>query len=59
VGRARRRAALQGAPQAPVLFIKTANTFSAQGAAIPLPARVPEVDVGASVGLVIGHFEVF
>lgn len=44
-------------PQAPVLFIKTANTFSAQGAAIPVPARVAEVDVGATVGLVIGNFE--
>ena len=28
-------------PQAPVLFIKTANTFSAQSAAISLPADVP------------------
>ncbi len=46
-------------PQAPVLFIKTANTFSAQGAAISLPADVPEVEVGASVGLVIGNFECF
>jgi 5-oxopent-3-ene-1,2,5-tricarboxylate decarboxylase/2-hydroxyhepta-2,4-diene-1,7-dioate isomerase len=60
VGRACRGAALQGVPpQAPVLFIKTANTFSPQGAAIPLPERVAEVDVGASVGLVIGHFEDF
>ncbi len=49
----------KGAPQAPVLFIKTANTFSPQGAAIPLPARVAEVDMGASVGLVIGDFEGF
>jgi 5-oxopent-3-ene-1,2,5-tricarboxylate decarboxylase / 2-hydroxyhepta-2,4-diene-1,7-dioate isomerase len=47
----------KGAPQAPVLFIKTANTFSPQGAAIPLPARIAEVEVGASVGLVIGNFE--
>jgi 2-keto-4-pentenoate hydratase/2-oxohepta-3-ene-1,7-dioic acid hydratase in catechol pathway len=46
-------------PQAPVLFIKTANTFSAQGAAISLPADVPEVEVGASLGLVIGILNVF
>ena len=46
-------------PQAPVLFIKTANTFSPQGAAVALPTRVAEVDVGASVGLVIGNFEDF
>jgi 5-oxopent-3-ene-1,2,5-tricarboxylate decarboxylase/2-hydroxyhepta-2,4-diene-1,7-dioate isomerase len=49
----------KGAPRAPVLFIKTANTFSPYGAAIPMPARVAEVDVGASVGLVIGNFEDF
>lgn len=47
----------QAPPQAPVLFIKTANTFSEHGAAIALPARVTEVEVGASVGLVIGNFE--
>lgn len=46
-------------PQAPVLFIKTANTFSPQGAAVALPTDAPEVEVGASVGLVIGNFESF
>ena len=46
-------------PQAPVLFIKTANTFSTQGADISLPADVPAVEVGASVGLVIANFESF
>ena len=46
-------------PQAPVLFIKTANTFTAAGAAIPLPASAPEVEVGASVGLVFGNFKDF
>ncbi len=44
----------KAAPKAPVLFIKTANTFSPQGAAIALPPNVPEVDIGANVGLVIG-----
>ena len=46
-------------PQAPVLFIKTANTFSPNGAAIALPASVPEVEIGASIGLVIGNSEGF
>ena len=46
-------------PQAPVLFIKTANTFSPQGAAVALPTDVPAVEVGASVGLVIGNFDDF
>ncbi len=43
----------QAPPQAPVLYIKPANTFSAHGAAIPVPARIAEVEVGASVGMVM------
>jgi 5-oxopent-3-ene-1,2,5-tricarboxylate decarboxylase/2-hydroxyhepta-2,4-diene-1,7-dioate isomerase len=46
-------------PQAPVLFIKTANTFSPNDAAIMLPSSVPEVEIGASIGLVIGKLEGF
>jgi len=41
-------------PVAPVLYLKTANTWSTHGSAIPVPARVPEVKVGATVGMVIG-----
>lgn len=41
-------------PRAPVLYVKTANTFSPAGAAITVPARVPEVEIGATVGLVVG-----
>lgn len=41
-------------PQAPILYIKTANTFSADGAAIALPADVKEVQIGAALGIVIG-----
>jgi len=44
----------KGAPRAPVLYVKTANTFSPHGADVPLPARVPEVDIGATLGLVVG-----
>lgn len=40
-------------PKAPVLYIKTANTFSANGADIPVPARVPQVEVGATIALVM------
>ena len=43
----------QAPPKAPILYVKTANTFSAEGAAIPVPARVPEVEIGATVGLVM------
>ena len=41
-------------PKAPVLYVKTANTWSACGAAIAVPARAPQVEVGASLALVIG-----
>ena len=40
-------------PKAPVLYVKTANTFSPSGTLIPVPARVPEVEIGATVGLVM------
>lgn len=40
-------------PKAPVLYVKPANTFSANGAAIVLPAAVPEVEIGATVGMVM------
>lgn len=41
-------------PKAPVLYVKPANTWSADGAAIPVPARVPEVEVGATIAMVMG-----
>ncbi|WP_421953499.1 fumarylacetoacetate hydrolase family protein [Polaromonas sp.] len=44
----------KAAPRAPVLYVKTANTWSTHGARIPVPARVPEVEVGASIAMVIG-----
>lgn len=42
----------KAAPQAPVLYVKTANTFAANGAAVAVPG---EVEVGAALGLVIGE----
>lgn len=41
-------------PKAPVLYIKTANTFSANGASVPLPKNVPQVEIGATIAMVIG-----
>jgi 5-oxopent-3-ene-1,2,5-tricarboxylate decarboxylase / 2-hydroxyhepta-2,4-diene-1,7-dioate isomerase len=41
-------------PQAPVLFIKTANTFNASGGVVQLPSEVPDVEIGATFGMVIG-----
>jgi len=40
-------------PRAPVLYVKPANTWSADGAEIALPAGVPEVEVGAALGMVL------
>jgi 5-oxopent-3-ene-1,2,5-tricarboxylate decarboxylase/2-hydroxyhepta-2,4-diene-1,7-dioate isomerase len=44
----------KGAPVAPVLYVKTANTWSRCGSAIHVPARSTQVEIGASLGLVIG-----
>jgi 5-oxopent-3-ene-1,2,5-tricarboxylate decarboxylase/2-hydroxyhepta-2,4-diene-1,7-dioate isomerase len=43
----------KAAPRAPVLYIKPANTWSADGAGIPVPARVAEVEVGATIAMVM------
>ena len=40
-------------PRAPVLYIKPANTWSQDGAAIAVPARAPEVEVGATIAMVM------
>jgi len=41
-------------PKAPVLYVKTANTFAPHGAAVALPAG-EVVEVAASLGLLIGE----
>jgi 5-oxopent-3-ene-1,2,5-tricarboxylate decarboxylase/2-hydroxyhepta-2,4-diene-1,7-dioate isomerase len=43
----------QAPPKAPVLYIKPANTWSVDGATIAVPANVPEVEIGATVGMVM------
>ncbi len=40
-------------PVAPVLYMKPANTWSPDGAAIAVPAQVPQVEVGATVAMVM------
>ena len=44
----------KAAPQAPVLYVKTANTFSPAGQSLALQDGVTEVDIGATLGLVVG-----
>jgi 5-oxopent-3-ene-1,2,5-tricarboxylate decarboxylase / 2-hydroxyhepta-2,4-diene-1,7-dioate isomerase len=41
-------------PQAPVLYIKPANTWSTNGVNITVPTTVPEVEIGATIAMVIG-----
>jgi 5-oxopent-3-ene-1,2,5-tricarboxylate decarboxylase/2-hydroxyhepta-2,4-diene-1,7-dioate isomerase len=43
----------KAAPQAPVLYVKSANTFNASGALV-LQDGITEVDIGATLGLVMG-----
>ncbi len=43
----------QAPPSAPVLYVKPANTFSANGAVVTLPPGVPQVEVGAAVAVVM------
>ncbi|MEQ1534364.1 MAG: fumarylacetoacetate hydrolase family protein [Burkholderiaceae bacterium] len=45
-------------PQAPVLYIKPANTWSANGASIAVPARVSEVEIGATIAMVMSHQQI-
>ncbi|RQU81457.1 2-hydroxyhepta-2,4-diene-1,7-dioate isomerase [Burkholderia cenocepacia] len=42
-------------PQAPVLYIKSANTHAADGAAVVVPAGVDALEIGASVAVVFAR----
>ena len=41
-------------PKAPVLYVKSANTFAPAGQDLLLQDGVQEVDIGATLGLVTG-----
>jgi 5-oxopent-3-ene-1,2,5-tricarboxylate decarboxylase/2-hydroxyhepta-2,4-diene-1,7-dioate isomerase len=45
----------KGAPQAPVLYIKPAGTRVGPGTTVRLPDGAGEVEVGATIGLVLGR----
>jgi 5-oxopent-3-ene-1,2,5-tricarboxylate decarboxylase/2-hydroxyhepta-2,4-diene-1,7-dioate isomerase len=45
----------KAAPQAPVLYVKSANTYSPAGQNLLLQDGVTEVDIGATLGLVMGQ----
>lgn len=42
-------------PAAPVLFIKPRNTLATSGSVVRIPVGIPELEVGACLGLVIGR----
>ncbi|HWW06927.1 fumarylacetoacetate hydrolase family protein [Collimonas sp.] len=54
IGAALTEAPYKGAPKAPVLYIKPANTRIGGGAAINLPIGASAVEIGATIGVVIG-----
>ncbi len=42
-------------PKAPVLYIKPRNTLAPSGNAVRIPVGIPELEVGACIGVVIGR----
>lgn len=44
----------RAAPKAPVLYVKTANTWNPHGGHVALPANVPQIEVGATFAMVFG-----
>jgi len=55
LGAAVREAPYGAPPEAPVLYIKPANTMIGHGMDIPLPEGVAELEIGAALGVVIGR----
>ena len=55
LGDAVNRPPYNAAPKAPVLYIKPRNTLARPGDPVMIPAEIGEVEVGASVGLVMGR----
>lgn len=54
IGEAVNQPPYKAAPKAPILYIKPRNTFSVDGGQMEMPADVPELQIGATLGLVIG-----
>jgi 5-oxopent-3-ene-1,2,5-tricarboxylate decarboxylase/2-hydroxyhepta-2,4-diene-1,7-dioate isomerase len=55
LGEAVNRPPYKAPPKAPVLYVKPANTWAADGAPIPLPAGETALQPGASLGIVFGR----
>lgn len=55
LGDAVHQAPYKAPPKAPVLYVKPRNTLASHGAALALPAGWDTLEIGASLGLVIGR----
>ena len=55
LGAAVREPPYKAPPKAPVLYIKPRNTWVGAGDAIVVPAGVDELEIGATLGLVVGR----
>ena len=55
LGDAVREAPYKAAPKGPILYIKPRNTLATAGAAVTIPSTCEELEIGASLGLVIGR----
>lgn len=55
LGAAANAAPYKGLPVAPVLYIKPRNTLATSGSTVYIPADADELEVGATLGVVIGR----
>jgi len=55
LGDAAGRPPYNGLPRAPVLYVKPHNTLASDGEPLHMPPGVDELEIGASLGLVIGR----
>jgi len=55
IGDAANAAPYKAPPQSPVLYIKPRNTLAGPGATVEVPGDTEELEVGACLGVVIGH----
>lgn len=55
LGKAVNEGPYKEAPKAPVLYIKPVNTFAGNAMSVPLPTGIPELEIGATLGVVIGR----
>src|SRR5215831_14609529 len=55
LGDAVRQPPYKAPPSAPVLYLKPRNTLAADGDAVVVPVGVAQLEIGASLGIVIGR----